>query len=264
MADILKGKRTSWQPRESDELYKADFNGDGKDDIVVVNRKNWSKPYLSVLLANGDGFEPIVRYDRDLPGWGKITKNDQFIVGDYTGDGKDDIAVFNTKDFSIGYLLLLKSTGTNYSYVKRYDEILPGWDKMLKQDILYLADFNGDGKDDFIIRNYGDWNQGYVGLLRSNGNGLIMAKRYDKVLPNWGLIAKYDKIKVLDFDGDNRDDIVIHNCKDWSRCYFGAFKSNGNRLRDAQVAIASVRGWQFANANDLSLNPVGSISSNEN
>jgi hypothetical protein len=63
----------------------GDFNGDGKDDIVhAVQNTNYVHPWLS----NGDGTFNILT-SRAWAGYG--IPNGLWLVGDFNGDGKDDI-----------------------------------------------------------------------------------------------------------------------------------------------------------------------------
>src|SRR6266853_850729 len=57
----------------------GDFNGDGRQDLAVVNRGSNS---ISVLLGNGDGtFQAAVEYGAGAaPVWAS--------AGDFSGDGK--------------------------------------------------------------------------------------------------------------------------------------------------------------------------------
>jgi len=245
ISDVVKGGGSSWQLRPGDELYKTDLNGDGKDDLVIVNMKDWVKPYLALMVSTGEGYKVQARYDQDLPGWDSMKEGDEFLVADYNGDGKDDLVVLNTKDWAVGYLLMLESNGNAFSVTKRYDDVLPGWDSMRPHDELWSADINGDGKEGIIIRNFGDWDKGYVGVIESDGKALSMVRRYDGKLPNWGRIARDDVLTVLDYNGDGKSDIVIKNCKDWDRCYFGALESNSVGFSNAVISIESVPGWEF-------------------
>jgi len=82
----------SWQFKPNDQFYVGDFNGDGKDEVVVFNGTDWVMPYLGLLVDDGaGGLRLVVRYDGDIPGWGGLRAHDRFLVADFTGDGKDDL-----------------------------------------------------------------------------------------------------------------------------------------------------------------------------
>ena len=66
------------------------------------------------------------RYDANLPGW-QMRPSDQFFVGDFNGDKKADLFVFNGGAWAIPYLGMLASNGTSLSMAKRYDGNMPDW-----------------------------------------------------------------------------------------------------------------------------------------
>src|SRR5947199_2607104 len=39
----------------NDRFFKADLNGDGKDDLIVVNGDDWSMTYVGLLRSTGAG-----------------------------------------------------------------------------------------------------------------------------------------------------------------------------------------------------------------
>src|SRR6516162_7270574 len=72
----------------------ADFNHDGKPDLVVVNAgpsSTTTQSSLSVLLGNGDGsFRPAVT--TNILNGGAGNGNAQSVaVGDFNGDGQTDV-----------------------------------------------------------------------------------------------------------------------------------------------------------------------------
>jgi len=216
-----------WDLKKDDQFFVADFNGDGKKDLLVFNGNNWIYPYLGMLQSSGTGFSLVKRYDQNLPGW-QMTKGDKFFVGDFNGDGKEDLFVFNGDNWSIPYLGMLQSTGNAYRMVKRYDRDLPGW-RMTKGDKFYVADLNGDGKKDIYVFNGENWIMAYLGMLSSSGTALSMVHRYDGNAPGWQM-RKNDQHYVCNIKGDAREDLFVFNCLDWSTEYLGTMASNGTSL----------------------------------
>ncbi len=127
--------------RNAISLNVADFNGDGNLDLAVGN-SDFRVSGLNVVLGHGDGtFEPRNPYP---------TKN--FIqtarVGDFTGDGIDDIAVGS----AVGPYQFFTGDGTgNFTLT---DELKGGasLDRGVSKTV--TADFNLDGKLDLASLIY--------------------------------------------------------------------------------------------------------------
>ncbi|MFD2932325.1 M64 family metallopeptidase [Spirosoma flavum] len=217
----------NWDFKKNDKFYVSDFNGDGKKDLIVFNGADWSIPYLGMLQSSGTGFNVIQRYDANLANW-QMTKGDKFYVGDFDGNGKDDLYVFNGDNWSIPYLSMLRSNGTSYTMVHRYDANLAGW-QMTKGDKFYVGDFNGDGKADIYVSNGQNWNIAYLAMMASNGTSLTMVRRYDGNAPGWQM-RKNDQYFVGDINGDNKADLFVYNYQDWSKEYLGTMISSGSDL----------------------------------
>jgi hypothetical protein len=221
--DLMPG----WQFNRNDRFHVADFDGNGRKDLIVQNGTDWSIPYVGMLRSDGNGFTVVRRYDQVLAGW-QMRKNDQFYVGDFNGDGKDDLFVWNGKDWSVLYLAMLRSDGSSYTMVRRYDNTMPSW-QMKAGDRHYVGDFNGDGKDDLFVFNGSDWSIAYLGMLRSDATSLSMTSRYDGNAPGWQM-RRNDRHFVADIDGNGRADLFVYNYSDWSTEYLGTMISTGSGL----------------------------------
>lgn len=238
----------SWEFRSSDILVPADFDHDGKTDLYVINLTAWNKAYLVMLKSTGTGFTPVRRFDGVLPGWGEMRDGDQFYAGDFSGDGRSDLMVFNGTDWSMPYFLMLRSTGDNLTYSRRYDRFLPGWE-MGRHEKFFVGDFNGDGRQEVLSQNTQDWNQVHLMVFRSLGSSLGLTDRfYGEIRINNGLfwtMRRQDELFLPNFNGDKTTDLVIFNGRDWSPEYLGLFALVEGKLSFRHRYDGSVPGWDM-------------------
>ena len=133
----------------------ADFNGDGKPDIVASNGGLSS---VNVLMNNGDGtFAPAVPYG--------VGYHPQAIaVADFNGDGKPDIVAGNT-DNTIS-VLINQGDGT-FAAAVTYAGSGPttGGGGILS---IAVGDLTGDGKPE-IVTTASDVYDGTINVLKNKG-----------------------------------------------------------------------------------------------
>ena len=229
---------------DNDQFVVGDFDGDGMDDLFVFNATDWDRPYFAMLKSTGTSFSGVRRFASNLPGW-QMTAGDQFISGDFDGDGLDDLAVSNFGDWVFGYFAVFRSLGTDLAMVHRYDDNLPSWE-MRANDKYVVGDFNGDNRDDIGVLNTTNWSLGYLGILVSTGDGLALTARYDGSIQGWDQILSDDQIYVANFDGDADDDLFIFNGADWAIPYLAQLAADDGQLTRQRRFDGVIPGWEMA------------------
>jgi Ca2+-binding RTX toxin-like protein len=184
----------------------GDFNGDGKDDIVNLQADGTSNNW--VALSNGDGTFNIkgasagVGLSRGF--WGDENNSEQ-LIGDFNGDGKDDIVNLQSDGTSNNWVALSNGDGTfNVGGASAAVGLGLGFWNSENNSKQLIGDFNGDGFDD--ISNV--QSDGLNWIAYSNGDGTFRLQR-DSTL-NRGYISNKNQSRQLvgDFSGDGKSDIV--------------------------------------------------------
>jgi len=144
------------------------------------------------MMAVNPSFGPELQWLDSFSDEGEIR-----LVGDFNGDGKDDLATFTRSDTADVYVALSSGQGFRSAAVKWHEAFCYG------DEIPLVGDFNGDRKDDIAAFTRGDTGDVYVAL--STGKGFRTAKM------KWHDAFCYgDEIPLVgNFNGDRKDDIAV-------------------------------------------------------
>jgi len=151
------------------------MDSDGHADVISACQ--YSMCAGQIFYGNGAyQFTPVALTNLNSP----------YLVGDFNGDGKLDIAA--------GGATFLNTGSRTFQEVQNNN--LP-----LTEDVIaVVGDFNGDGKDD-VATNYGD--ETGISIWYSNGDGTF----YEGAVIDTGQTP--GGMAVGDFNGDGRTDIAV-------------------------------------------------------
>lgn len=181
----------------------GDFDGDGIDEVLITSP--WG---IGTLKAHGSTFRnPVIKRNGSrFNGWLLNTHDNKFkLVGDFDGDGKDEILV--TSPWGIGILKQQRSTFSAIA-MKPNGSRFNGWLLNTRDnEFLGAADFDGDGIDEIFVSS--PWG---IGILKRSGASFtcLALKPNGTRFDGWLLNTKDNHFRGFsDFTGDGKDDIVV-------------------------------------------------------
>jgi hypothetical protein len=219
------------------QLHVADLDGDGLNDLIVVNNSR-SKINLLYNQTGKTNFSKLLRPTgrkemNELPPDARFRiesiasekRISSLVVADLNGDGRPDIAYYGEPK----ELVVLYNQGSNtWSAPKRW----PIEDGQLVPNALNTGDLNGDGQTDLV-------------LLAENFVYFIAQKK-DHTLEEPVKIPFSGTIKsaqILDIDGDGRSDLLLVNWEDKTPFRFRLQKANGELGPENYFTFPPIRSY---------------------
>jgi len=209
---------TNWWATASDTIEAiGDFDGDGKDELILrrassgfamVELDSWASGDSSGAFASGHDFSAFYTTNtgRRLGGW-RHGSGDVFGgVGNFNGDGKDDLLVRSGWGFAI-----LTRSGNSWTTltIKRFRTYLGAWYLRASDQLGPIGDFDGDGRAELLLKGFSG-----VAVFGTYASGYAFIQKHWRAgswIGGWHL-SRYDTLHgVGDFDGDGAEDVVIRS-----------------------------------------------------
>ncbi len=206
-----------WEMGRQEKFHFEDIDGDEARDIIAINTHSWNKVHIHTYNKVAGGGSLVDRFYGQVDSgitW-NINRKDRYFFGDWDGDGRRSLAIFNGKSFSTEFLGLFRSSSSGkFSGLALHSDSIPGWN-FRPNDVLRRFNKEGDRVDDIVIFNPHDWaSKEYLGILSNNGRGGLSGNWQEGWIGGWNL-GSVDHFKVVDFRGSsNWDDLFIFN-KNW-------------------------------------------------
>src|SRR5258708_28290512 len=123
----------------------ADFNGDGKKDLLVSKGSSASVAVFRNASSGGN-----ISFTQELDLGAAGTDHEGAAAGDLDGDGKPDIVVANGIGANSVSVFLNTTTGLNISFATKVDLGVVN-----SPYSVAIGDLDGDGKPDLAVANSG-------------------------------------------------------------------------------------------------------------
>jgi hypothetical protein len=193
-----RGQTFGFQNLDGFGAVTADFNGDGKLDLVAAYGNS-----LYLMLGNGDGtFQKPRRILTDKYEIGCGTGQGSLAVSDFNGDGNADLAFCDRRSsggsVAVRLGILLGNGDGTFQRVAYYSPGAP------YGGFFAAGDFNSDGKTDLIFSGLDSEYRPQFDVLWGNGDGTFQKPKK--------IILRNDSEGVLipgDFNSDGLLDFVV-------------------------------------------------------
>jgi hypothetical protein len=169
---------------------------------------------VSLAAANGDGTfkAPVLITDQAYPGIGTVTG---FRVADVNGDGLPDLLVIGE-----GSLTTWPGKGTG-SFDPAIGTVVTNTQDVYESGVAF-ADFDGDGKLDFIAASEGSAD---VAFGKGRGDGSFAATSFVDATAASVPSGAFGVLAALDLNGDGKTDLIGSNFNNGD--LFAAFAESG-------------------------------------
>ncbi|NVJ59617.1 MAG: VCBS repeat-containing protein [Gammaproteobacteria bacterium] len=227
MSDLLASSNPSFVPvqwvekslelgvvlNKNKKIVKGDFNGDGIEDFFYDTGSDRGSAALYLSQSNG-------KFKKKTTSFGNYyLKHYRVLSGDFNGNGVDELLIQTTKEniWDLRDIFKCVDVANDIRCEYVYDPRSPDKGLYLENHFIKIADFNGDGKSDFIVQpkninsfSENDKTKSEIYLANASGDGGFSTQKIsiDTGKNYWNNFLKRARILIGDFDGDQKQDFI--------------------------------------------------------
>ena len=219
-----------WSVGAGDRALAGHFTADAAEqgaEIFIRNDDN------AALLVHRQAQWLVGRHHADWIGGWNLGNNDRELVGDFDGDGRDEIYIRSNN-----WAGVLEWRTSRFASVTVQHDWIDGWN-LGTDNWEHVGDFDGDGIDEIYIRS-----PRWAGVLELSGGALRLRNIQHDRIDDWRLGADNQEF-VGRFTTPDRDEIAIRS-PEWIGLL--QYDDDADELRLASIQHDWVDGWNMGPA----------------
>lgn len=225
-----------WAATPGVRIVSGDFNNDNLTDLAAYGGSGWNS--LPVAFSNGNGTFTVTNINIASFAGFAATPGVRVVVGDFNGDGSDDLAAYGGAGWASLPVAFSNGNGS-FNVTNSTSASFAAWAATPGVNIT-TGDFNGDGRTDLAA--YGGAGWASVPVAFSNGNGTFIVTNINS--PTFAAWAATPGVRIVtgDFNNDHRTDLAAYGGAGWASQPV-AFSNGDGSFNVTNSAINSFAAW---------------------
>lgn len=181
----------------------SDFNGDGKDEAVMMHDY---PAFCSALMVSGESdnqFLPRAWWASAYGCWDATAS--RVVSGEFTGDAFDDVAVLQSYPSSCAALWIFVSDGARFTPVPVWSSVYGGFNAEAPR--IASGDFDGDSRTEIIALYEYPAACSALWMFDDNGSGWSATPIWSSAYGTFN--AAGCEVSAGDFDQDGKDEFAV-------------------------------------------------------